>query len=205
MKTIITLITLIFYSLTFGQTKVIAHKSHSGDMANFDPTFGVDNIGEIMIDPKLELQYIQKKPIMPASAFYADTLVKISDSSLIQISKIPIFADSIIRQIDTIVYSPSTFKPQTKQQDLEEYYPPKVTFIGFDSTNTKSEKIESPVQNVKQTDNEQSFTPVLPSKNDNNTNGSGFATSYLVLGLFLLMISLSFVILFRNRTFFQLN
>jgi len=193
---------LCIQNIGVSQTKVIAHKSHSGNMALFSTVAGPDNIGEMMIDLNEKLTARPLNPLLFIDKSLVDSLIKITDSSLIQISKIPV-QDSLIRQIDTIVYYP--FETDVKNlptQDLKSYYPPEVIFIGFDSLKEEEPIIQpiEPVDTVQKSSKKSSLLPQINGGDNTNHFNGAYGTSFLVLILFILMVSMFFIILIRNKT-----
>ena len=111
MKLLFTLLLFSFSQITFGQTKLIAFKSHSGNMSHFSVE-GYDNIGGPIINiHKIEL---------------------VNDSTIIES-----FSYGVS---DTIVNHPICRIPHLTIDTLKGmYYRNDIEFVGFDTVLTKKE------------------------------------------------------------------
>ncbi len=96
---------------TQAQTKIIAHKSHSGKMETFSAK-GDGNFGEI--EPPMKI----------------DTIIKISDTSVVQISRMGWHHEDVMRIVDTIYNHGICNKPDVTIAHLKKYYP-KTKLLGF--------------------------------------------------------------------------
>lgn len=97
-------ISLSFFGNLYGQTELIAYKSHSGNMANFKLT-GYDNLGE---------------PPM-----YIDSIIKLNDSTIVEYLSWGLN--------DTIVNHPVCNMPQASLDSLKgTYYDYSIRFIDFE-------------------------------------------------------------------------
>ena len=134
MKSSLILIAIILSYNIFGQTKLIAHKSHSGNMAYFSPLKGPDNLGETpeMIEAwKLKnIEYEIPK----------DSLIKISDCVVI-LKQHDFYQPSSVR-IDTIINHPLINNNSITADSLKRLIPDAV-FIGFDSLKAENSKVDT--------------------------------------------------------------
>jgi len=108
MKLFYTLIFSLFVSYSFSQTKAIAHKSHSGDMANFSIIDYDDNLG------------------LPSA--HLVEVIKLNDSTAVLV-KSRDFKDRYL-ETDTIISNPIEpyVKSLLKYEDLNQ-----IKLVGFDS------------------------------------------------------------------------
>ncbi len=108
-----------FFSLSliaFGQTKLIAFKSHSGNLSNFS-FIELDNVG------------------LPS--FSIDTIRLLNDSTIIEIRS---RGNGWDKKIDTVVNHPVCHIPHLTVDTLKGmYYRNDIEFIGFDTVLTKKE------------------------------------------------------------------
>ena len=105
-----------FSLIAFGQTKLIAFKSHSGNMSNFSMD-GFDNLGL----PSLSI----------------DTIRLLNDSTIIEIRSRGRGWDE---RIDTVVNHPVCKIPHLTVDTLKGmYYRNDIEFVGFDTVLTKKE------------------------------------------------------------------
>jgi len=108
---------VFFLAVTsFGQTKIIFHKSHSGAMTDFEPT-QPGNFG--MIDPQFLINYIEK----------------VNDSTVIFYQNY----GSKKNEIDTILNEPLWIGEHINLDSLKQAYP-NATFVGFDDTDKQQVK-----------------------------------------------------------------
>ena len=102
---------LLLISITvISQTKIIAHKSHSGKMS----TFSIKSEGNFGLP-----------------AHVIDSIRKISENVIVEYSRYN-FAGS---PIDTVVNHPLCSNPKISLDSLKKLYPARVKFIGFESAN----------------------------------------------------------------------
>jgi hypothetical protein len=191
MKTIFTSFACIFIiSAVFGQTELIAYKSHSGNMKFFKAT-NIDNLG----GPPIRI----------------DSIIKVNDSTIIEYNSYgwgtnqggPVYTD-------TVTNHPICKLPNNKVDSLKtNYYHSDIKFIGFDSTSTKIEEVDSiieikdekKVKRNKRKDKKYEISPISPN---NTPNDSGLLktqslTVYLFSGLLVFLIGLTSIIWFSNK------
>jgi hypothetical protein len=111
MKTTI-LMTLLCIGLSIGtsaQTKMIAHRSHSGPTADFSPA-GDDNFG----NPPMHM----------------DTLIRLSDTAIVEIMS---YGYGDAPQRDTVYNHPYFNKPGISMEEIQSMYPRFTVFIGFEN------------------------------------------------------------------------
>ena len=114
MKTFFTLLFSLSL-IAFGQTKLIAYKSHSGNMANFSVN-GFDNVGM----PPIEI----------------DSIILLNDSTIVEIRS----ANGMFFNKDTVVNHPICKIPHLTVDTLKGlYYRTNIEFVGFDTVLTKKE------------------------------------------------------------------
>lgn len=120
MKRIFTLVSLLLLLFnTTAQTKIIAHKSHSGTSGDFSVSDYDDNLG-LSLEFKLQL----------------DTVIKLTNNSVIEIFHLP--HNNSERIVDTMTNHPVFNNPEVSLDSMKKRYP-SVEFIGFD-TPTKTQK-----------------------------------------------------------------
>jgi hypothetical protein len=120
MKKIFTLVSLFLLLFnTTAQTKIIAHKSHSGTSEGFSASDD-DNFG-------LPSQFRSR----------LDTVIKLTNNRVIEIFHIPAFENSE-RVVDTMTNHPVFNNPEVSLDSMKKRYP-NVEFIGFDQP-TKTPK-----------------------------------------------------------------
>lgn len=102
------LLSICLYTAGFAQTKMIAHKSHSGLPADFSLE-GDDNYG----NPPMHM----------------DTLIWLSDTSIVEIMSYG-YGDTGRR--DTVYNHPYFNRPGISLEEIQSMYPNYTVFIGFD-------------------------------------------------------------------------
>lgn len=102
MKTSFLVICLFAFGFSFGQTKIIAHKSHSGD----GTSIASEKDGNFGLPPER-----------------LDSVIKISDSCIVEINN--------FGWRDTVYNHPYFIKSGASRSELESRYP-NVKFVGFD-------------------------------------------------------------------------
>jgi hypothetical protein len=124
MKKIFTLVSLCLLLFnTTAQTKIIAHKSHSGTSEAFSASDD-DNFG---LSPEFQSRL--------------DTVIKLTNNRVIEIFHIPAYENSE-RIVDTMTNHPVFNNPEVSLDSMKKRYP-NVEFIGFDQpvkTQKKSKK-----------------------------------------------------------------
>lgn len=113
MKTYIFLFSLVVSMYSFGQTKIIALKSHSGDAS----ALSAEKDGNFGIAPTK-----------------IDTIVRISDTCIVEINN--------FGWRDTVYNHPYFSKPGVTMEEIKAHYPARVIFIGFDKP-VKNQKASS--------------------------------------------------------------
>lgn len=194
MKSIIIILGLVLSTISFGQTELIAYKSHSGNMAYFKAE-KLDNLG----GPPIRI----------------DSIIKVNDSTIIEYNSYgwgynnggPIYTD-------TVVNHPICKVPVTKVDSLKStYYRKNIKFIGFDSTSTTDVKDTVILNSVppttknhkpKKRKNKKNET-VFPANSNNNTNSNQQIeetkniSGYLFTGLAIFLIAFTTIVWFTNR------
>jgi len=112
------LLSIGFYTCGFAQTKMIAHKSHSGLPADFTLA-GDDNYG----NPPMHM----------------DTLIWLSDTSIIEIMSYG-YGDTPRR--DTVYNHPYFSRPGISLEEIQSMYPNYTVFIGFEKQAQRQRKMK---------------------------------------------------------------
>ena len=122
MKIIITTLILGLSAIaSHSQTKLIAFKSHSGNLAYFTPS---------------------SNHVLGLPSFRIDTVIKV-DSSIVEIGGRGSYGWG--RQVDTIKAHPYCYLPEYTLKDLKSSYPYDVIFLGFDKKKDAKAKKETAV------------------------------------------------------------
>jgi len=199
MKLFLISLSIILTLNSYCQTKVIAHKSRSGNMAYFSALKGPDNIGnppEMMENLRINTMLY---PILDTSfklPIRHDSIIKLSDSLIIFIP-----ADTL-RPTKTITNNPLFTNPEISLDSIRRQRPG-IIFIGFDSINTKTAEEDSvkilqkkstqynPIKNT--------VSPIIPKPNNLNNDQKGSYNKDHKNGiLFLSLFGLVFILLFIN-------
>ena len=168
---------------SIAQTKLIAFKSHSGNLAFFNPSAGPDNLG----CQRADFNYLEE------TTYILDTLSWLSDTSVI----VRIATSNIqgIIKIDTVISFPYCSKPDLEYSQYKPIYPGQIT-------NPAYTKKDTTVLDTLENQNDINFIPV----EKNNTidqkaiNNEVYLTenesnvSYLIYAIFALILSLSLII-----------
>ncbi len=104
---------------SYSQTKMIAHKSHSGSSKTFTPN-SAGNFGEPF-------------------HFQLDTIVKLTDTSVVEIRT---FME--MREVDTIFNHRLCNNPEIGFDSLKIYYP-HIALIGFEESANKEQENKTPI------------------------------------------------------------
>lgn len=111
MKTTVLITGLLIAGSLSAQTKLIAHKSHSGNAASFSEMSG----GNFGIDPSR-----------------IDTIIRIAPNCIVEINN--------FGWRDTVYNHPYYTKPGVTLEEIKANYPPYVIFVGFDNPPSKTVK-----------------------------------------------------------------
>ena len=137
MRTIFTLISALVFAFSLNsQTKLIAHKSHHGDLAGFSAVQYDDNLG---------LSYF--------AIFTIDTVIKISNHAFVQINTrhmghfIGHPTDTLVKT-DTINYHPFLTEGKMPFSKFKEQFTENAVFIGFDPIKTNNHSMSEEEKNT---------------------------------------------------------
>ena len=189
MKSLALILALLSVASTYGQTKIIAYKSHSGNMAYFSPLEEPDNLGnlpDLMENLHINLNTI---PILDCLLIddSRDTIIKYSDSLILYIPR------DTFRPSETITDDPLFREPRFTSDSVQSRHP-NIIFIGFDSTdnNVKQDSAKS------QSDNNvnQNTTPPVQNKPDIDQNNNDIWLALSLFGLITILVSVN---LYRIR------
>jgi len=180
MKSILALLFSIIITTSFAQTKLIAFKSHSGNMKNFDLALNnelFDNEGSNFGGP------------VPIRTYYLDSVIYISSSASVRIQKVysrfnnePKDSARFIRiEKDTLYNDPlfsknhslDSIKSVLKTSKQYDNNIKKAVFIGYDNKKTKGEKNKNNLDNIKEKAKENNILPIVPA-NSNTINNNTF-------------------------------
>lgn len=179
MKTLILIIILSALSLTaISQTKMIAHKSHSGSLQNFT-TDGIHNFGD---------------PPMP---MVIDTVKRLSDSTIVRV-----FHDYWGNNSDTIQNHPFFNDPNIAVDSLQKMFP-ETTFVGYDTTPPQQQDNQQSQQNNQQQPQEKKAKKKNKKKrNKKEDKSTFFLIPNLPSGgtpLLIIILSISSLIFYNTR------
>ena len=117
LKTLLFIFSLISVHFLMSQTKMIALKSHSGDVSSTEK-YVDDEFGNPRIEFNLRI----------------DSIIRISDSTVVQVSNMG---------RDTICHNPYLNDTTVSIQTLKYMYSPDIKFIGFEKNEKEEEEVKT--------------------------------------------------------------
>jgi hypothetical protein len=180
MKFLYTLIFILTSISLQAQCKLIAFRSHSGNISHYNSRLEPDNLG---IPP-----------------MYLDTIIWISDTSCVE--KTSYRWNGWPNYTDTVYYHPYCNNSAISYDSLKTSIYPEVVLIGFDSTKKVSQVDDTLAKHRERfkTQNERQKNNSMPAGKISDNNGGSPSSNYFVL-----FVTLTFVVLITGATKFWIS